>query len=837
MEEHGRITSPSDAPRPLPPCRAEDASLSLLPFTTAFTATTPPGEEDDAEAALERAQKKQRLQQMEAQAKLLETPLQEPTRMPLRMSSPANAASAFGPVYTTAPPRPMPPHGTGYAAAPTHPHETGGRGLHAPPTKEVWDKKLSQAKMQAMMVQQRIKAQQEQQHNSKKRQRKEASAVAVPRAIATVHAVPIPSVPAGAPQSMPHALPMAGPPLPRGHHPQYSQPQHAHRLNPQHGQPKQHRPPFGHAQHGPPPHEHPMHGHGQHANGQHGYPGQPPTHVRAEPMPCGSGPMAALREAPLRSDSPIARAGCCRCSGAPSRGAAFDAPPVAYVTSTTAYAYNMMSSAEPSLGTSTGGRLPPAPAGMAPVQVYAHEQRAMAPHNEPTPHHQQQPQHQQQQHRQQPPPNYQHYQPQQPPPQQQHYPPQQQRCQGQGSHPQSLPAHAAAYPAPAHYSRQLSDGAMSPGPLAQSYEPMHRNGHDGRAPPNLREAPPQHRALHIAQPPRAVERPNEAFAGCCNSCGSGGSDERGLYAQRNDWQPAGASAYPAEALSGASSSSSTGETVSSLVERFIDNRQRRHHTIDAHLDEIVEILSQADPVKFAYWGIEQSTAAGQAIMRELGAEIELTPAQLGALAAHRVAINEERRALASCYELLRQTRASVHTHLGCFSNVLDELRAILSPVQVAKFFVWVEHNPDSVETLTQLMDLAPPPRYPPAEPSADSETEAPPQHAAPFRGLPVAAAAAQHGATGDEAAAAGGSVPRVAGLAAAPARGGAEGVAREVRVGVAGSCPTGAGEGAAAEGGAAESAGRAPEEHSVGSAMEAEAATAPPSRSEGSQPR
>ena len=37
---------------------------------------------------------------------------------------------------------------------------------------------------------------------------------------------------------------------------------------------------------------------------------------------------------------------------------------------------------------------------------------------------------------------------------------------------------------------------------------------------------------------------------------------------------------------------------------------------------------------------------------------------------------------------------------------MDQLRRIISPVQVAKFFVWTERHQESIKTLTTLMDEA-----------------------------------------------------------------------------------------------------------------------------------
>jgi hypothetical protein len=73
---------------------------------------------------------------------------------------------------------------------------------------------------------------------------------------------------------------------------------------------------------------------------------------------------------------------------------------------------------------------------------------------------------------------------------------------------------------------------------------------------------------------------------------------------------------------------------------------------------------------------------GPEILRDLGAEIELTLEQLAALACHRAAIYAERDALRRCHDLLRQARQQIQLHTQSFSHLMAELRSIFSPVQV-----------------------------------------------------------------------------------------------------------------------------------------------------------
>merc|ERR1712185_555184 len=109
-------------------------------------------------------------------------------------------------------------------------------------------------------------------------------------------------------------------------------------------------------------------------------------------------------------------------------------------------------------------------------------------------------------------------------------------------------------------------------------------------------------------------------------------------------------------------------SVASLVERFVDNRRRRQETIDAHLDEVEDALAQGDPVKFAFWSLDQDPTffaddgPAPRMLEVLGREIGLTAEQMARLNAHRPAIREDRETLARCQELMRQAREDIHAH-------------------------------------------------------------------------------------------------------------------------------------------------------------------------------
>ena len=131
-----------------------------------------------------------------------------------------------------------------------------------------------------------------------------------------------------------------------------------------------------------------------------------------------------------------------------------------------------------------------------------------------------------------------------------------------------------------------------------------------------------------------------------------------------------------------------GASVASLVEKFVDNRRRRQETIDAHLDECEDALAQGDPVKFAFWSLDQDLSFFEAqgpaprMLEVLGREIGLTTEQMVKLGGHRPAIREDRETLARCHQLLRDAREHIHQHIHRSSLIMGHIRRILNPVQV-----------------------------------------------------------------------------------------------------------------------------------------------------------
>ena len=90
-------------------------------------------------------------------------------------------------------------------------------------------------------------------------------------------------------------------------------------------------------------------------------------------------------------------------------------------------------------------------------------------------------------------------------------------------------------------------------------------------------------------------------------------------------------------------------------------------------------------------------------MGKLSLELGLTGPQVDALSAQKEFIRADRELVLSCVKLIRDLRKKVAEHVKTSQGITDGLRRILTPVQVAKFLVWVEKNQRSMDLLNSML--------------------------------------------------------------------------------------------------------------------------------------
>ena len=83
--------------------------------------------------------------------------------------------------------------------------------------------------------------------------------------------------------------------------------------------------------------------------------------------------------------------------------------------------------------------------------------------------------------------------------------------------------------------------------------------------------------------------------------------------------------------------------------------------------------------------------------------VGLTSMQVDALSGQKGLIHSDREIKGKCLQLIRELRARVAEQISTSQSITDGLRRILTPVQVAKFLMWVEKNQRSMDLLNTML--------------------------------------------------------------------------------------------------------------------------------------
>ena len=146
-----------------------------------------------------------------------------------------------------------------------------------------------------------------------------------------------------------------------------------------------------------------------------------------------------------------------------------------------------------------------------------------------------------------------------------------------------------------------------------------------------------------------------------------------------------------------------------LVTRFVYNSRERQGHVLYHFDRVSQCLSPGLQVRFAMWGLDQQdsfyTQPGlwSSLMQ---GEIGLDERQMEWILSKREAIHAERKNLSTCELMLRETRGAIAMHLHSLHGHMDDLLSVMTPLQLAKFYLWVDANSWSLSMISLGADSA-----------------------------------------------------------------------------------------------------------------------------------
>ena len=72
--------------------------------------------------------------------------------------------------------------------------------------------------------------------------------------------------------------------------------------------------------------------------------------------------------------------------------------------------------------------------------------------------------------------------------------------------------------------------------------------------------------------------------------------------------------------------------------------------------------------------------------------VGLNSDQMERILSCRSSIHESRLHLNECERMLKEVRLAVNSHLRSLHSTIDDIQRVMTPQQLAKFYLWVENN-------------------------------------------------------------------------------------------------------------------------------------------------
>jgi hypothetical protein len=147
------------------------------------------------------------------------------------------------------------------------------------------------------------------------------------------------------------------------------------------------------------------------------------------------------------------------------------------------------------------------------------------------------------------------------------------------------------------------------------------------------------------------------------------------------------------------------EILQEQVNTFMETSREVQSQLEYNLDRVEDVISPSLQIKFTLWGLDQNDDFydtpglwSSLLSEELGLSLE----QVEKLKSFRGRMHHHRQQLKHAEILLRDLRDSCGSHLDRFNRELDKMNQILTPVQLAKFYVWIEQNEWCMQMLNSM---------------------------------------------------------------------------------------------------------------------------------------
>eukprot|EP00475_Leptophrys_vorax_P036784 TRINITY_DN6272_c1_g1_i2.p1 TRINITY_DN6272_c1_g1~~TRINITY_DN6272_c1_g1_i2.p1 ORF type:complete len:355 (-),score=86.17 TRINITY_DN6272_c1_g1_i2:127-1191(-) len=150
------------------------------------------------------------------------------------------------------------------------------------------------------------------------------------------------------------------------------------------------------------------------------------------------------------------------------------------------------------------------------------------------------------------------------------------------------------------------------------------------------------------------------------------------------------------------------ELLKEQVNMFVETSREVQSQMEYNLDRVEDIISPSLQIKFTLWGLDQNDEFYDTPglwSSLLCGELRLSNEQVEQLKRFRGKMHSHREQLLHAEFLLRELREKCGSHLDRFNREMDRVHNILTPVQLAKFYVWIEQNEWCMQMLNSMWSV------------------------------------------------------------------------------------------------------------------------------------
>jgi hypothetical protein len=151
------------------------------------------------------------------------------------------------------------------------------------------------------------------------------------------------------------------------------------------------------------------------------------------------------------------------------------------------------------------------------------------------------------------------------------------------------------------------------------------------------------------------------------------------------------------------------EKIMHYKERHADYGSDRRAAVQYHLSQLESLLVPTQTTKMSLWTVQQedsffSEEEQGSLSTILFRELEVTDEQKKRITQKREMVRGLSRDLRHSLRLVKELRQKVDSKHEMLDSQMAELQKVLTPIQAAKFIVWVKNNEACMTMLNKLWD-------------------------------------------------------------------------------------------------------------------------------------